>query len=121
MNTHNAGRGPVSRPKIAMAMIACGIIGAAFIGAASAATSDDDVPSITVRYNPQSLDTESGARALYARLVKAAAEVCAQGSESTRWITKAVLECREQSIARAVFEVNNPKLAAVYATRSKRG
>ena len=104
-----------------MAMIVCGIVGAAFIGAANAATPDDDVAQITVRYNPQSLDTESGARALYSRLVKAAAEVCPQGSESPHWISAQVRECRAQALARAVFQVNNPKLAAVYAASPKRG
>jgi UrcA family protein len=121
MNMYNAGQARLSRAKITMAMIVCGIVGAAFIGAASAATSDDGGPSITVHYNPQSLDTESGARVLYSRLVKAAVEVCPQGPASTRWISKAVRECREQSVARAVFQVNNPRLAAVYATSSKSG
>ena len=64
-------------------MILCGIVGAASIGAASAATTDDDVPSITVRYNPQSLDTESGAERFISRLVKAAVEVCPQSPNST--------------------------------------
>jgi UrcA family protein len=104
-----------------MALIVCGIVGAAFIGAASAATTDDDVPRTTVHYNPQSLDTESGARAFYSRLVKAAAEVCPQDSESPHWITAQVRECRAQALARAVFQVNNPRLAAVYAASSRSG
>ena len=57
-------------------MLLCGIVGAACSGAASAATSDDDVPSVAIHYDPQSLDTDSGARALYRRIVNAAAEVC---------------------------------------------
>ncbi len=121
MNTQYSRQARVSRPKITMAMIVCGMAGAAFIGAASAATLDDDLPRITVRYNPQSLDTESGARALYSRLVKAAVEVCPQGADSPHWISKQVRECREQAVARAVFQVNNPRLAAVYAISSKSG
>jgi len=121
MNSNDTGRIPAPNPKVKIAMIVCGIIGAAFIGAASAATTDDDVPRTTVRYNPQSLDTESGARALYSRLVKAAAEVCPQGSESPHWITAQVRECRAQALARAVFQVNNPRLAAVYAASSRSG
>jgi UrcA family protein len=121
MNTHDNGQVPVSSPKITIAMIVCGIVGAAFIGAASAATTDDGAPSITVRYNPQSLDTQSGARALYSRLVQAAVEVCPQGSDSPYWISEQVRECRKQAVARAVFQVNNPRLAAVYAASSKSG
>jgi len=121
MNTHDSGQVRVTSPKITIAMIVCGIVGAAFIGAASAATTDDEALRVIVRYNPQSLDTEGGARALYSRLVQAAVEVCPQGSDSPHWITRQVRECREQSIARAVFQVNNPRLAAVYAASSKSG
>jgi UrcA family protein len=121
MNTHDTRQVPVSRRRLTLAMIACGMAGAASIGAASAATAADDAPSITVRYNPQSLDTESGARELYSRLVQAAAAVCPQGSDSPRWISDAVRECRAQSVSRAVLRVNNPRLAAVYATSAKSG
>jgi UrcA family protein len=108
-------------PKITLAMILCGVVGAAGIGAVSAATPDDQAPSITVKYDPRALSTEDGARALYRRLVRAAAEVCPDGSESPHWITTAVRECREQSIARAVFRINNPSLVAVYNNSAKHG
>src|ERR1700690_1962300 len=121
MNTHDTREVPVSRRRTTLAMIVCGMIGAACIGAASAATTEDDAPSITIRYNPQSLDTESGARALYNRLVEAAVEVCPQSSASPYWISEQVRECREQAVARAVFQVNNPRLASVYATSSRSG
>jgi len=121
MNTHDTRQVPVSRRRITLAMIACGIVGAAFAGAASAATGDNGAASVSVRYSRQSLGTESGARELYNRLVKAAAEVCPQGSDSPRWISDAVRECRAQSVSRAVLRVNNPRLAAVYATSAKSG
>ena len=82
MNSRKTGQVRITSSKITMAMIACGIVGAAFIGAANAATPDDDVARVTVRYNPQSLETESGARALYSQLVNAAAEACPQGPDS---------------------------------------
>jgi len=121
MNSHDTGQASVSSSKITIAMIVCGILGAAFIGAASAAAVDDDAMHITIRYNPQSLDTESGARALYSRLIQAAAEVCPPSSDSPHWMTRQVRECREQALARAVFQVNNPKLAAIYAANSRSG
>ncbi|MGC1386973.1 MAG: UrcA family protein [Steroidobacteraceae bacterium] len=119
MNSRKTGRVRITSSKITMAMIACGIVGAAFIGAANAATPDDDVARVTVRYNPQSLETESGARALYSQLVKAAAEACPQGPDSPHWITQQVRECRAQALARAVFQVNNPRLAALYASSAR--
>jgi UrcA family protein len=122
MNTTAAsGHVRVSRPKITLMMLMCGIVSAASVGAVSAATTDDDVRTITVRYNPASLETDHGAQALYRRLVKAAIEVCSQGAGNPRFISDAVRHCREQSIARAVFQINNPRLAAVYATNAKNG
>jgi UrcA family protein len=111
----------VVRPQITLAMILCGVVGAGAIGAASAATPDDESPSIIVKYDPQALSTQQGARALYRKLVRAAAEVCPAGSGSRIWIDRSVKECREQSIARAVFKINNPSLVAVYNSNAKHG
>jgi UrcA family protein len=121
MNTLTTDQVLVSRPKITVLLLVCGIVGAASIGAVSAATTDDDVRSVIVRYRPQSLDTESGARALYRRIVNAAAEVCPLDSSSPHFISSAVRQCREQSIARAVFTINSPKLVAIYSTNAKKG
>jgi UrcA family protein len=120
MNKTTSGHVRVSRPKVTLMMIMCGIVGAVSAGAVSAAATDDDVPAVTVRYNPSSLETEQGAKALYRRLVNAAVEVCPQFG-NPRWVTDAVRHCREQAIANAVFKINNPRLAAVYATNAKNG
>jgi UrcA family protein len=108
-----------SRPKLTLFVLG-GILGAASIGTANAATADDNVPSVAVRYNQQSLDSESGARVLYRRIVNAATEVCPNDTAS-HFVAPAVRQCREESIARAVFQINSPKLVAVYTTASKRG
>ncbi|HEY3657721.1 MAG TPA: UrcA family protein [Steroidobacteraceae bacterium] len=110
----------VSRPNITLLMVLCGIVSAAAAGAVSAATPDDDVPRLVVRYNAQSLATESGARALYRRLVSAAAQVCPTPTTGP-FVSSTILHCREQSIARAVQQIDNPRLAAVYATSTKHG
>jgi UrcA family protein len=111
----------VVRPKITLAMILCGVVGAAGIGAVSAATPDDESLSITVKYDPQALSTQDGARALYRKLVRAAADVCPAGSDSPHLLSAAVRECREHSVARAVFKINNPSLVAVYNSSAKHG
>jgi UrcA family protein len=121
MTMYNTRQIQLSPRRITMVMVICGLAGAAFTGAAGAATADEGAAAVTVRYSRQSLSTDSGARELYSRLVKAAAAVCPQGSDSPRWISDAVRECREQSVARAVLQVNNPRLASVYVTRSKSG
>jgi UrcA family protein len=111
----------VVRPKITLAMILCGVVGAAGIGAVSAATPDDEASSVAVKYQPQDLSTQDGARALYRKLVRAAEEVCPTNSASPLVPSTAVAECRAQSIARAVFKINNPSLVAVYNASVKHG
>jgi UrcA family protein len=122
MNTIESSRQiRVVRPKITLAMILCGVVGAAGIGAVSAATPDDESLSVPVKYDPQSLSTQDGARALYRKLVRAAAEVCPTNSASPYVLSAGVVECRAQSVARAVFKINNPSLVAIYNTSTKRG
>jgi UrcA family protein len=110
----------VSRPKITLLMVLCGVVGAAASGAVSAASAADDVPRQVVKYSPAALSTDAGVRSLYHRIVSAAAEVCPLPSGS-RLVTTAVAECRAQSVARAVHQIDNPRLAALYAASSKSG
>ncbi len=118
MNIVTAGHVTVSRPKITLMMLMCGIVSAACVGAVSAATTEDDAMSVTVHFSAQSLDTDSGARSVYHQLVRAAAEVCPQDSSSLL-ISAAVRQCREESVARAVYKIHNERLAAVYAANTK--
>ena len=122
MNTTESTRQVrVVRPKITLAMILCGVVGAAGIGAVSAATPDDESPSIAVKYDPQAISSLDGARALYRKLVRAAEEVCPTNSASPLVPSPAVAECRAQSVARAVFKINNPSLVAVYNASTRHG
>jgi UrcA family protein len=111
----------VFKPKITLAMFMCGIVSAACVGAASAATPEEDTLSVAVQYDPQNVSTQEGAKVLYRKLVRAAADVCPADSSSPHLLSRSVQECREQSIARAVFKVNNPSLVAVYNTSTKHG
>jgi UrcA family protein len=111
----------VPLPKVTIAMILCGIVSAAGIGAASAATApDDDVPSVVVKYQPAALLTDSGARTVYRKIVSAAEQVCPQNPDS-RILNEAVRQCRAQSITRAVMKINNSKLAAIHDSASGSG
>jgi UrcA family protein len=118
MNTETA-TATVSRPTVTLMMVLCGIVGAASMGAVSAATTDDAVPTIKFRYDPQSLATDSGARALYGRLVKAAEVVCPDPLDGYPFVATSTEQCRQQAIARAVHDINNPRLAGIYTVRSK--
>jgi UrcA family protein len=108
-------------PRLKLTLVALGgILAAASIGIPNAVAADDSVPSIAVRYDPRSLESESGARTLYRRIVHAAAAVCPNDS-NPHFVSAAVLQCRKESIARAVFQINSPKLVAVHASASKKG
>jgi hypothetical protein len=52
--------------------------------------------------------------------VNAAAQVCPTPTTGP-FVSSTILQCREQSIARAVQQIDNPRLAAVYATSTKHG
>jgi UrcA family protein len=106
--------------KITLAMLMCGIGAVAAAGMASAATPDLDTPTLAVKYDPAALDSDAGARQLYARLATAAAEVC-PNYDNPHWVTHQVQVCRERAIENAVAKVHNPRLAAVYLSSTKHG
>jgi UrcA family protein len=122
--THDTSRHPftVSRPQITMWMMLGGAVavGALASGAAGAAAVADDVSRLTLRYSSDSLATDAGARNLYHRIVRAAQEVCPL-TPGTHLVAAAVAECRAQSVARAVREINNPRLAALLSGDFRRG
>jgi UrcA family protein len=119
MSQHiSAKKVAVSHSSVARLMLLCGLVGAT---AASAATLNDEVPALKVRYTMDSLATDHGAKVLYTRLVHAAEQVCPADFESNLFVSAAVKSCREQAVARAVHQINNSRLAAVYSATTKRG
>jgi UrcA family protein len=95
------------------------IIGAAT--SAFAAAPADAAPSVRVSYNDLNLATEQGTLALYARIVSAAHKVCQVSDIRDLHQTAAASECRAQAIERAVRDVGNERLAAVYTARRGHG
>jgi UrcA family protein len=108
----------VSRPKITLLMVLCGVVGLAASGAVSAASSQDDGPGFSVKYTPEMLTTDAGVRALYNRIVSAAEGVCPV-STGSHVISSGVKECRAKAIASVVHQINSPRLAALLADNSK--
>jgi UrcA family protein len=98
-----------------------GCLLAGTVGAAQAATSDDAVPTVVVRYGDLDLSTTEGAAVLYQRISVAARQVCPpEYSRAVSQIGKN-RACREAAIERAVNAVNNPRLAAMRSEHVKRG
>jgi UrcA family protein len=110
-----------SRPSVALLMAVCGIVGGLGAGVAGAAAPNDDVPALKVQYAANALDTDGGAKVLYSRLVHAAEQVCPAQFTGSRLLSESVQSCRSQAIARAVHQINNSRLAAVYSATTKRG
>src|SRR6185437_12220187 len=90
----------------------------AAVGAGAAFASPVEAPRQVVRYELASLSTDAGARALYARIAKAAEKVCP--NNYSLMTSSLVQECREQAVADAVAKIHNQRLAAVHAAASSK-
>lgn len=93
-------------------MLLAGALGC--VAAAGAAfASPVVIPRQTVRYDSAALQTDAGARAVYSRIAKAAAEVCP--NRYSLLTSDLVLQCRAQAIAEAVGKIHNQRLAELHA------
>ncbi len=88
---------------------------------ASALTTSARAQTITqtrqevVKYGDLNLNTEQGAEALYGRLIHAARYVCGKvGDPAYLMEGHAYLQCRKTALQRAVANVDNAKVAALY-------
>jgi UrcA family protein len=83
--------------------------------------SELDVPKIEVKYTDLNLATDQGAHELYRRIATAARQVCPrlEGSIIPK-VAEISRTCMRESIARAVREVNSPRLAEVEAAELAR-
>jgi len=108
------------RAKIALLVLGS-FAGVMAAGAASAASPESDVPTVLVHYSPQSLATDEGVKVLYRRIVAAAKEVCPESPTRNFAQQARVEQCRSEAIVRAVQQVDNSRLAALHAARSKNG
>jgi UrcA family protein len=96
-----------------------GIAGLAVAGVAAASPANSEAPALVVHYNAGMLDTDSGARAVYHRIARAAEQVCPNNSYSLL-VNRKIVECRQQAIAAAVEKIHNQRLAAVYAAATSK-
>lgn len=101
--------------KVAL-LAAAGAMSVAAAGMASAQSAD--APKLIVRYSAASLETDAGVRHLYARLARAAEQVCPQ--EFGVFPAASVVECRKHAVEEAVAKVHNTRLAALSNEESKR-
>jgi UrcA family protein len=111
-----------SSPRAKLALLVLGsLAGIMAAGAAGAANPANDVPSLVVKYDGASLATESGVNDLYRRITYAAKKVCPDPSSKDLFGQRQAQECRNQAVARAIRQIDNSQLAAVYASHLGNG
>ena len=102
--------------RAAAAVLALGLTIAFAPVARADADAAADVPKLEVSYTDLDIATEQGARALYRRISTAARQVCPRGEGSiVPKLNDISRTCIRDAIARAVREVNSPRLAEVEA------
>jgi UrcA family protein len=120
MNTFKMARAAWPRAKFAL-LILGGLAGIMAAGTAGAATAGSDVPSIVVKYDAASLATNGGVNDLYRRIMYAAKKVCPTAAIQDLDAQRQVEECRNQAVSRAIRQIDNSQLAALYASHLKNG
>lgn len=104
---------------VKLASLTLGSLTAALsFGAVNAATPDSP-PSVVVKYSDQDLATASGVNEVYRRIVRAAKQVCPDYSIRYLSLQQKTAECRDQAVSRAIQQIDNSQLAALYAAHSK--
>jgi UrcA family protein len=77
--------------------------------------------AVTVRYADLDLSTSAGASALYARISRAAHQVCDSGDVRDVERRAAADHCEHAAIAQAVGTVHSPQLAALVSVKLPHG
>jgi len=70
---------------------------------------------MSVHYTQNDLATDRGIRALYRRIAEAAKLVCPEEDPRKLWQLSQSRACQRQAIGRAVAQIGNPRLTALYA------
>jgi UrcA family protein len=87
---------------------------------ADAAQPGNAVATRRVKFGDLDVTRSAGAATLYSRIQRAAREVCEPGFASgAREVILLTHRCMEQSIARAVADVNAPALTAYHLAKTK--
>ena len=97
-------------------LIATAIFGALASTFSAVSAADPSSASITVKYADLNIASPSGARVLYERIRAAAQNAC-----NYFWFKTDADEarCLQNTIAKAVTQVNQPALSAVYSAKYK--
>ena len=108
--------------RVAHVVAAFGVVALTF-GAVSAQASDPSdaaTAKAVVDYTDLNLSSQSDVRSLYARLQRASARVCGDYKDlRSLSMKRAYSACYQESLSRAVDEVNHSGVTAMYAADSR--
>ena len=86
---------------------------------ASATALDPETPRRTVRFADLDIEHAAGAATLYSRISNAAREVCEPRFTWQASFNFDAIRCRQQSVERAVHDVNSPELTSYYQMKTR--
>jgi UrcA family protein len=118
MSTFITARAAGPRAKVALLALG-GLAGIMAAGFSNAASPDSNVPRLVVQYSQSSLATAAGVSDLYRRIVRAAKFVCPELPNRDLEAQGLVEKCRNEAVARAIGQIDNSQLAALYASHTK--
>jgi UrcA family protein len=89
-------------------------------GVAAAAERTDNVPTRMVQYADLDLTQDQDVAKLYSRIKHAAAQVCEPMTIRALDLVSHSRRCTQQAIARAIADVNSPRLGNLYLAMTSR-
>ena len=106
-------------PILALLLMAtCGVCAATL---AAAATRDDEVPRIVVKYADLNLSNPEDAATLLHRIERAARQVCPDADLLNLRAMQVSVQCRRAAVARAVGAIGSPTLNALLSRKTNVG
>ena len=104
-----------------LTLIATGLALTALGAGTSVASAAADAPSITLQYSAMDLATLDGAQRLEHRIRAAAARVCPSSDSLDLERSAQERACQARVVARAVRQIGNPQLTALFAAQHASG
>lgn len=117
MNTLNPSLASSLRPTVLRVALAAALIPLTATLPAHAGPSDEQPRQSVVHYADLNLDSDAGTQALYGRITGAARKVCAD-SDRSYLSSKVRHACVADATARAVLQIDSPRLTVMQAERS---
>ena len=106
--------------RVARYVAAFGVAALSFGAAQASDFGSNDIPKAVVGYADLDLSKQADVRSLYERLQRASARVCGDYKDLRSLAMKRSYEvCFQQSLSRAVDEVNHAAVTAMYAADNR--